>query len=210
MTNQQTQAKGDILIVDDTPDSLHLLNQMLTQQGYKVRPVPDGPRALAAARSTPPDLILLDIKMPAMDGYQVCEQLKVDDQTHDIPILFLSALEETEDKVKAFAAGGVDYVTKPFQVEELLARVETHLSLRTLQKQLEATVRKLEKRNAELEEAMSTIKTLSGLIPICAWCRKVRNDRGYWDNVENYIKEHSMAEFEESLCPNCKDQVKPV
>jgi sigma-B regulation protein RsbU (phosphoserine phosphatase) len=129
--------KGDILIVDDTPANLRLLSQMLAEQGYRVRPVPDGSLALAAAQAEPPELILLDIRMPGMDGYQVCERLKADDQTRDVPIIFISALHATEDKVRAFVAGGVDYVTKPFQVGEVLARVETHLALRRLQKQLQ-------------------------------------------------------------------------
>jgi sigma-B regulation protein RsbU (phosphoserine phosphatase) len=129
-------ARKSILIVDDTPANLRLLSQMLAEQGYHVRPVPDGPLALAAVRAEPPDLILLDIRMPEMDGYQVCEQLKADAQTCDIPIIFISALDAAQDKVRAFHAGGVDYVTKPFQTAEVLARVETHLALRELQKQL--------------------------------------------------------------------------
>ena len=103
---------------------------MLAEQGYQVRPVPDGPLALAAAQAEPPDLILLDIRMPEMDGYEVCGRLKADAHTRDIPIIFISALDATQDKVRAFQTGGVDYVTKPFQFEEVLARVETHLALR--------------------------------------------------------------------------------
>ncbi len=128
---------ANILIVDDTPANLRLLSQMLAGAGYHVRPLPDGPLALAAARAEFPDLILLDIKMPGMDGYEVCQHLKADAQTRDIPIIFISALDATEDKVRAFQAGGVDYVTKPFQAAEVLARVATHLALRALQKQLQ-------------------------------------------------------------------------
>jgi sigma-B regulation protein RsbU (phosphoserine phosphatase) len=128
--------RESILIVDDTPANLRLLSQILVQQGYHVRPVPDGPLALAAVQAEPPDLILLDIRMPEMDGYRVCEHLKADAGTRDIPIIFISALDATEDKVRAFHTGGVDYVTKPFQAAEVLARVETHLALRKLQKQL--------------------------------------------------------------------------
>ena len=101
-----------ILIVDDTPANLRLLAQMLTDHGYHARPVLNGPQALAAAQIMPPDLILLDIRMPDMDGYAVCRQLKTDERTCDIPVLFISALSETEDKVRAFTAGGVDYITK--------------------------------------------------------------------------------------------------
>jgi len=136
-------SKGDILIVDDTPANLRLLSQMLAEQGYQVRPVPDGPLALAAVQAKPPDLILLDIKMPGMSGYEVCEHLKIEDKTCNIPIIFISALDAIQDKVRAFTAGGVDYVTKPLQVEEVLARVETHLALRNLQKKLQAANRKM-------------------------------------------------------------------
>lgn len=129
---------GDnILIVDDTPANLRLLSQMLAGEGYHVRPLPDGPLALAAAQAEPPDLVLLDIRMPGMDGYEVCRRLKADTRTRDIPIIFISALDAIQDKVTAFSAGGVDYVTKPFQAQEVLARVATHLALRELQKQLQ-------------------------------------------------------------------------
>jgi sigma-B regulation protein RsbU (phosphoserine phosphatase) len=119
---------------------------MLTEQGYKVRSVINGPMALMATRAAPPDLIQLDINMPEMSGYQVCETLKadVDEQVRDIPIIFISALDEVQDKVKAFTVGGVDYVTKPFQLEEVLARVETHLALRRLQRELQEGKQRLE------------------------------------------------------------------
>ena len=138
-------AKGDVLIVDDTPANLRLLAQMLAENGFQVRPVPDGALALAAVQAEPPDLILLDIRMPEMSGYEVCERLKADPTTVDIPVIFISALDAVQDKIKAFASGGVDYVTKPFRVEEVLARVETHLSLRKLQKRLQDANRRMER-----------------------------------------------------------------
>lgn len=131
------QVKADILVIDDTPANLQLLSMMLTERGYKVRSVTKGSAGLRGAKAVPPDLILLDILMPEMDGYQVCEQLKLDERTQGIPVIFISALEEVFDKVKAFRSGGVDYITKPFQVEEVLVRIETHLTLRFLQKQLQ-------------------------------------------------------------------------
>jgi phosphoserine phosphatase RsbU/P len=128
-----------ILAVDDTPANLQVLAGMLKERGYKVRPVPSGKLALLAAQRDPPDLILLDINMPVMNGYEVCECFKADENLKGIPVIFISALTEQLDKVKAFASGGVDYVTKPFQMEELYARVETHLKLRRLQIELEQT-----------------------------------------------------------------------
>jgi signal transduction histidine kinase len=150
MDNLSTQ--GDILIVDDTPANLRLLSQMLVERGHKVRAVRDGAHALRAAQAIPPDLVLLDIRMPEMDGYEVCQRLKADARTAEIPILFISALGETEDKVKAFSLGGVDYITKPFQAAEVLARVETHLALRNLNRQLQATNAELAQRLEELQD----------------------------------------------------------
>jgi serine phosphatase RsbU (regulator of sigma subunit) len=130
--------------VDDTPANLQVLTGMLKERGYKVRPVPSGKLALLAAQRDPPDLILLDINMPEMNGYEVCERLKADDKLKGIPVIFISALTEQLDKVRAFVLGGVDYLTKPFQMEELQARVETHLKLRRLQIELEIYSRNLE------------------------------------------------------------------
>jgi len=135
--HKRQSTRGNILIVDDTLPSLKLLSNMLTAQNYKVRGVSHAPTALTAVRLAPPDLILLDINMPEMNGYEVCRRLKEDPHTADIPIIFISAMDEVLDKVRAFSIGGVDYITKPFQVEEVLVRVETHLTMRNLQKSLE-------------------------------------------------------------------------
>jgi two-component system NtrC family sensor kinase len=129
--------KGNIIVVDDTPANLRLLVEILRNSGYKVRPVPNGRLAIPAIHSSPPDLILLDIMMPEMDGYEVCRRLKSCAETQDIPVIFISAINEVMDKVKAFNVGGVDYITKPFQVEEVLVRVQTHLAVRSLQKNLQ-------------------------------------------------------------------------
>lgn len=148
MPDTPTPTKANILVVDDTPANLRLLSGMLADKGYKVRPVINGQMALTAAQAAPPDLILLDINMPEMNGYEVCERLKADAKTREIPIIFISALDAIEDKVKAFNVGGLDYVTKPFQFEEVLARVETHLALRKLQRQLQDANKRFEKELA--------------------------------------------------------------
>jgi two-component system sensor histidine kinase/response regulator len=128
---------ADILVVDDTPANLQLLTGILKDCGYRVRPVLSGALALRAAQSAPPDLMLLDICMPEMDGYEVCQRFKSQPLLSDIPIIFISALSEIEDKISAFAAGGIDYVTKPFQFEDVQARIRIHLRLRNQQRQLE-------------------------------------------------------------------------
>ncbi|MBE9040485.1 response regulator [Oscillatoriales cyanobacterium LEGE 11467] len=127
---------GNILIVDDIPDNLRLLSKILTDRGYEVGKARSGAMALNAVRAQIPDLILLDINMPGTDGYEVCQRLKSDTSTQDIPVIFISALDEVWDKVKAFNVGGVDYITKPFQGEEVLARVANQLQIRALQKAL--------------------------------------------------------------------------
>jgi signal transduction histidine kinase len=144
----ESSSKPDILVVDDTPANLRLLSEMLKSHGYRPRVVPSGKLALKAARAIPPDLILLDIRMPEMDGYEVCERLKAEASMRETPIIFLSALSETVNKVRAFAVGGVDYITKPFQVEEVLARVATHLSLRRQRRQLEESYAALKRLEA--------------------------------------------------------------
>jgi len=150
---------GDILIVDDKPNNLRFLSTTLTEQGYKVRSVTDGLMALTVAQAANPDLILLDIMMPNVDGYEVCQRLKADEQTQNIPVIFLSALDEVIDKVKAFSVGGVDYITKPFQLDEVLARIQTHLSLRAAQREIRQLNVELEQRvkqrTAQLEQEIS-------------------------------------------------------
>lgn len=137
--------RANILIVDDTPDNLRLLSSILTKQGYEVGKALSGEMALKSASSAPPDLILLDILMPEMNGYEVCEHLKADRKTRDIPVIFISALDDVFDKVKAFSIGGVDYITKPFQDEEVIARVQTHLNIQFLQKALQQEQEKSER-----------------------------------------------------------------
>ena len=187
---------NNILIVDDTPENITVLRQMLTEEGYRVRPALSGELALKAVQTDPPDLILLDILMPIMDGYEVCRKLKGNEQFRNIPIIFISALSELEDKIKAFSEGGVDYITKPFQTEEVLARVNTHLQLHFLQKSLE-------KKNIELQKSLDEVKQLKGLLPICTSCNNIRDGEGYWENMETYISNHSEATFAHSVCPDC-------
>jgi two-component system, NtrC family, sensor kinase len=154
---------GTIMVVDDTPENLDLLREMLQREDYRVQTFPRGAMALEAARARPPDLILLDIMMPEMNGFEVCERLKADEALKDIPILFMSALSELPDKIKAFAAGGVDYLTKPFQFEEVHARVKTHLRLHSMRIELERQNLYLKETQNHLilSEKMSVLGQLS-------------------------------------------------
>ncbi len=143
--------KKDILIVDDTPANLRVLSTMLTEQGYKVRKALNGEMALTACQALVPDVILLDIMMPEMDGYEVCQHLKADERTRKVPIIFISALDEALDKVKAFCAGGSDYITKPFQIEEVLVRVQNQLTIQSLHSKLIEQNEALKDINQNLE-----------------------------------------------------------
>jgi DNA-binding response OmpR family regulator len=189
---------ADILVVDDVPGNLKLLLNLLTPAGYKVRPASNGAEALDAVKIKKPDLILLDIKMPGIDGLEVCKRLKADSHSKDIPIIFISALGETSEKVMGFHAGGVDYIAKPFQEEEVLMRVQTHIELHRIRMNLERIV-------AERNKALDEVKTLRGIIPICAYCHQIRDDEGEWKRLENYILEHSHddAGFSHGVCPGC-------
>jgi DNA-binding response OmpR family regulator len=160
----QNMRDTSIMVVDDNPANLKLLDDMLGQAGYRVRSFPRGRLALVAAAQNPPDLILLDINMPELTGYEVCARLKSDDKLAQIPVIFLSALSETEDKVKALRCGGVDYISKPFQFEEVMARVETHLKLYSLQRAFQFQNQRLEQavaaRTRELAEANQRLRIL--------------------------------------------------
>lgn len=148
---------ANILIVDDTVENLQVLGEMLRRQGYKVRPVTSGKLALQACAAQPPDLILLDINMPGMNGYEVCVTLKEQETTRDTPVIFISALNESLDKVQAFLSGGIDYITKPFQIEEVSARVATQVALRRQSLKLRASL-------ARVKELESTRRKLNSML----------------------------------------------
>ena len=151
------QNTPNILIVDDIPANLKVLGDILKGDGYKVRPVPSGTLALQAAEKEKPDLILLDIMMPGMDGYEVCRRIKKNPDLIDIPVIFISALNDTKDIVKALASGGADYITKPFQVEEVNARVKTHLKLYLQSKELQQKSKELQEMNVTKDKFFSII-----------------------------------------------------
>lgn len=156
--------RGDVLVVDDTPENIGFLSSMLKGKGFRVRAATSGPMALQVMRAEAPEIVLLDINMPLMDGFEACERIVADPALRDIPVIFLSALSETGDKVRAFGAGGVDYVTKPFKVEEVTARIETHLALRRARRELGRRHRELEESYARLEKLEHVRKSLVEMI----------------------------------------------
>jgi diguanylate cyclase (GGDEF)-like protein len=180
--------KSNILLVDDQPHNLNVLSDLLEEQGYEVRQALNGAMALAAAAIAPPDLILLDINMPEMDGYTVCQRLKADATTRGIPVIFVSALDEAWDKVKAFSVGGVDYIAKPFKVIEVLARVENHLKIQHLQRELLA-------QNRQLQQAIQELQRLAVLDELT----QVANRRRCQDYLEMQWQESQVKEQPLSL-----------
>ena len=191
----QLNDKPRVMIVDDAAENLRILMELL-KNDYTLIPLKNGNIALEKLAQDPlPDLILLDIVMPGIDGYKVCSRLKSNPRTKEIPVIFITAVSEAMDDAKAFELGAVDYVTKPFNPLTLKARVNTHIKLNnTLQ---------------DLQDALKEIRTLSGFIPICASCKKIRDDKGFWKQVEVYIQERSDVQFSHSVCPECKKKLYP-
>ncbi|MEI6412714.1 MAG: HD domain-containing phosphohydrolase [Pseudomonadota bacterium] len=153
--NKTEKTTGTVLIVDDNPNNLQVLSAMLQGAGIRVRPAVSGEIALHALENLLPDLILLDIRMPGLDGFEICRRIKANTRTQDIPVIFISALNETDDKLTAFRAGGVDYIAKPFQTEEVMARIQTHLQLCHLHRHLESLV---DDRTQDLETALESLQ----------------------------------------------------
>jgi len=194
LTNNQRKSPL-ILLVDDLVNNISLLKDILINENYQIISTTKSIEAQKIAEKSKPDLILLDIMMPEMDGFKVCEKLKKNEETRNIPIIFLTAKTDIKDIILGFKTGAADFVTKPFNSAILLARIKTHIDLK--------------KTITDLEEALSDIKKLSGLLPICSFCKKVRNDTGYWDEVENFIQNHSEAQFSHGICPTCMKEKYP-
>ncbi|MBI4983859.1 MAG: diguanylate cyclase [Rhodocyclales bacterium] len=166
---------GNVLIVDDTPPVLKLLKDILSAEGYKARPFNNGELALRSIAAEPPELILLDVRMPGMDGFEVCRRIKEDEKLNDIPVIFISAATDTDDKIKAFEAGGVDYITKPFQKEEVLARVQTHVALHRSRQKL------LETQNA-LRKSEQSLKIAQAVAQLGHWEMDVQSGELSWSD----------------------------
>jgi len=184
-----------ILIVDDEKVNIDILVNLL-KTDYRVVAAKSGEQAVRRLEKPPlPNLILLDVMMPGMDGFELCRQLQQKEEIKNIPVIFLTARTASEDIITGFKTGAVDYLTKPFKAEELFARVNTHIRLR--------------KTINELEQALKEIKRLRGMLPICASCKKIKDDKGYWTQIEAYIEDHSEAEFTHGICPECMRRLYP-
>ena len=191
-----------VLMVDDVPKNLQVLGNILNKEGYKISAALNGEQALKILENTKPDLILLDVMMPGLSGFDVIKEIQKNKELLEIPVIFLTAKKEKEDVIHGIELGAVDYVTKPFNSTELLARVKNHIELK-LSKD------RLKKMNKELQTALDQIKTLKGLVPICANCKKIRDDDGFWQEVEYYIAARTEADFSHGICPDCMKELYP-
>ena len=190
-----------ILIAEDDLVSRKMLEATLTRWGYEVLVTCDGQSALQALTGPDaPRVAILDWMMPSLDGVDVCRKVREGSVAQPPYVILLTAKGNKEDIVSGLEAGADDYIIKPFDREELRARLQAGLRIITLQNQLAARVR-------ELEEAIARIRTLQGLLPICSYCKRVRNDGDYWQQVESYISDHSDARFSHGICPDCYESV---
>ena len=186
-----------ILVAEDQLVSRHLLVANLSRWGYDVSAVGDGTQAWESLQAKEaPQLAILDWLMPGMDGIEICTRIRRGPQTRPIYLILLTSRRGQQDKIHGLQSGADDYITKPFNREELRARVQVGIRVLELQGALAQRVR-------ELEDALSRVKTLQGLLPICSYCKKIRDDRNYWQQVEGYISDHSEAQFSHGICPEC-------
>lgn len=179
-----------IMIVDDNQANIQVIAGILELNDYDIAVAQSGEECLLYLENELPDLILLDVMMPGIDGFETCRRIKKKEieGIKYIPVIFLTAKSETGDLIKGFSSGAVDYVTKPFDSEELLARIRTHV---------------------ELKRAREEIKTLQAMLPICSFCHKVRDEKGYWESIERYISAHTDTEFSHSVCADCLKEKYP-
>lgn len=232
-----------ILVVDDDATEVMLLRRMLERSKYIVDTAVNGKEGLKKALKKTPDLIISDVMMPVMDGYELCRQVKKDKKLRGIPFVIISVLSEPQDIINVISCGADDFIPKPFERAVIFEKVTASLknessdvsqepveitagvedSIRMLRTQpqkiinimltsYKCSIRKndqLEKTNKKLYKALETIRTLKGLIPICSSCKKIRDDEGYWQNVEEYITVHSNAQVQEGLCPVCMREKYP-
>ena len=205
-----------ILIVDDSPDQQVLLRAILGKAGHTDLQSADSAQAafllLNMDGQTPPpqiDLVLMDVLMPELDGVEACRQIKSRPHLRDIPIIMVTAKSDLSNLQEAFAAGAIDFITKPVTSVELLARAASALALKKEMDCRKTREEELRRSNDALQKAMGEVKVLRGLIPICASCKKIRNDGGFWQQLEEYIGEHSEAEFSHGISQPCVKKLYP-
>ncbi len=191
-----------VLVVDDVEENVEILYSILKVQDYRIAIAFNAEETYLAVKREIPDLLLLDVMLPDESGFEIAVKLLKKYPDKNIPIIFITARAHVKDRIEGFRVGCVDYISKPYEEAEVLARVRTHVELVQIRKEQEQLI-------AELKETLAEVSSLRGLIPICANCKNIRDDKGYWMQVEQYISEHTEAEFTHSLCPACVEKLYP-
>jgi len=191
-----------VLIAEDDKTSRMILERILTKNGHRVIAVEDGLKALASIEKEVPDMLITDWMMPDLDGLELCLRVRALNLSRYVYIILWTALTQKENIIKGLDAGADDYITKPFDRTELLARVKAGERIIQLEKSLR-------QKNQELSEALAQVKQLKGLLPICMFCKKIRSDENYWQQIEDYIAKHSEADFSHGICPECMEKEYP-
>ncbi len=191
-----------ILIAEDERTSRRILETVLSKEGHHVEAVEDGIKALASIEKEAPDMLITDWMMPDLDGLELCRRVRALNLPNYVYVILWTALTQKENVIQGLDTGADDYITKPFDRTELLARVRAGERIIKLE-------RSLREKNRELSEALAQVKQLRGLLPICMFCKKIRNDENYWQQIEDYIARHSDAEFSHGVCPECLEKQYP-
>lgn len=194
-----------ILVVDDDPVNIRIMTAALKDE-YDILTARDGNDAIRRLKEQKPDLILLDVLMPEMNGFELCSSIKSDADFADIPVIFLTALDTAEGELSGLELGGTDYLAKPVNLALLKMRVRNHIALKERNELVKEQRDLLAHQKEELEAALARVKQLEGIIPICMYCKKIRDDRNSWNQLERYISDHSEALFSHSICPECLDE----
>lgn len=201
--------RSKILVVDDDSVNIRVITAAL-KDDYDILFALNAQDAIRQLREVKPDLILLDVMMPEVSGFDLCVMIKADDNFADLPIIFLTALDSTDGELQGLKLGGVDYITKPVNFSLLKQRIRNHLDLKEQKDQVIAQRNLLERKNEELESALARVKHLEGIIPICMYCKKIRDDRNSWHQLEQYISDHSEALFSHGICPHCAAEQREI
>ena len=202
--------RQSVLVVDDSPTDLRYIGRLLEAPDRHILMAAGGEEALNILKGVELALVILDVHMDGMDGFETAERMRDDERTQDIPIIFVTATGLEEETVfQGYDAGAVDYLFKPVEPNLLRSKVNVFCQLSSQRLLIQEQLQEIRAKNKVLRRQLEEIKTLRGLVPICAKCKSVRDDSGFWQCIENYISEHSEAEFSHSLCPDCRDELYP-
>jgi CheY-like chemotaxis protein len=200
---------GNVLVVDDQPVNLSLVEKILQDLPVKIIKATSGKEAIQIAEKQKLALILMDVQMPGMDGFETADRIKKIENTKNTPIIFVTAIgTDAENVQRGYESGAVDYIIKPVTPFVLRSKVQIFLEMDEKYEEIDDMLTHLEEKNRAFENTLNTIRMNQGLVPICSWCRKIKNDEGDWEQVEEYIHRISAAEFTHGVCPHCAAQIR--